>query len=60
MIAPLHQRDIWAERHRFCDDTPPPIASLDEARYVLTIHAGHDGHCRQYAAAMARATGSAE
>lgn len=46
--------DLWNERHRFCADTPPPITGLDEARYVLSVHAGHG--CNQYFAAMRRAS----
>lgn len=45
---------VWRERHRLCQDTPPPIEDLAEAQAVLSEHAGHGGGCLQYAAAMRR------
>lgn len=50
--------EMWRNLHRFCHDTPSPIAGLTEARFVLTEHAGHGPACRQFAAALRRATGS--
>lgn len=49
-----HQREQWDIIHRFCDDCPTPIASLEEARRVLTVHAGHGPGCQQYLAALSR------
>ncbi|MEG8181625.1 hypothetical protein [Nocardia terpenica] len=48
--------DLWRLRHQFCRDTPPPIIDLDEARFVLSEHAGHEPDCRQYFAGLARAS----
>jgi hypothetical protein len=46
--------DRWRSIHQNCADTPGPITSLEQARYVLTLHAGHGGGCRQYLAALRR------
>lgn len=53
MITPaMLQR--WDAIHRFCTDDPGMIGSLEEARRVLTIHAGHGTGCLQYLAALSR------
>lgn len=44
----------WDIVHRFCEDDPGPIRSFEEARRVLTIHAGHGARCLQYVAALSR------
>ncbi|AHH16254.1 hypothetical protein NONO_c14510 [Nocardia nova SH22a] len=49
-----HQREQWDIIHRFCDDCLAPIASLEEARRALTVHAGHGLGCLQYLAALSR------
>lgn len=46
--------NVWRERHRICEDSPQPIDSLDEARTVLSEHAGHGPGCQQYLAALSR------
>ncbi|MFJ4653821.1 hypothetical protein ACIP5Y_21350 [Nocardia sp. NPDC088792] len=46
-------KDLWGHRHRYCHDASLPMG-LDEARFVLTAHAGHGHECLQFAAAMAR------
>ncbi|QIS21101.1 hypothetical protein [Nocardia terpenica] len=48
--------DLWRLRHQFCEDEPPPITDLNEARFVLGEHAGHGPDCLQYFAALARAS----
>lgn len=53
-MTPAYKRELWAIRHRFCNDTPGPIAALEEAQWVLTAHAGHG--CLQHLAAQARAS----
>ncbi len=55
MMTP-QQRLQWDFAHRFCQDDPGVIESLDEARRVLTVHAEHDGTCLQYLAALSRAS----
>lgn len=40
----------WDIIHRVCADEPGPINDLNEARRVLTTHAGHG--CPQYIAAL--------
>jgi hypothetical protein len=55
-MSSAYARELWTGRHRFCNDDPGPIATLDEARFVLTSHAGHGPDCLQYHAAMARAS----
>jgi hypothetical protein len=53
-VTRAYQRQLWAARHRFCNDDPGSIATLDEAQFVLDVHGEHD--CLQYRAAMARAS----
>ncbi|MEV6096946.1 hypothetical protein [Nocardia sp. NPDC051981] len=48
--------DLWRTRHLFCTDEPASIESLDEARFVLTDHAGHGHTCKQFHAALRRAS----
>ena len=50
------QIDRWRNIHRFCNDQPGPIVSLDEARFVLNEHGGHDGSCNQFLSALHRAS----
>ncbi|WP_433560625.1 hypothetical protein ACQP1O_23395 [Nocardia sp. CA-151230] len=50
-------RDLWLELHRFCADDPASIESLDEARFVLSDHAEHGPTCKQFHAALRRASG---
>jgi hypothetical protein len=46
--------DRWTTIHQFCADDPGEIVSLDQARFALELHAGHDPHCQQYLAALRR------
>ncbi|WP_227980005.1 hypothetical protein [Nocardia spumae] len=52
----LQAVDRWRNIHRFCNDEPGPIVSLDEARYVLGEHSDHGPGCLQYLAALSRAS----
>jgi hypothetical protein len=54
-MTPYALKDIWNLRHQYCEDEVP-IDDLDEARFVLTVHAGHGSHCRQYLTALKRAS----
>jgi hypothetical protein len=56
MTAIIADVDRWQLIHRYCADEPGPITSLDEARYVLSQHAGHGADCLQYLAAQCRAS----
>ncbi|OXR42554.1 hypothetical protein B7C42_05331 [Nocardia cerradoensis] len=49
----LRQSDVI---RRFCEDCLAPIDSLEEARRVLTFHAGHGARCPQYLAALSWAS----
>lgn len=49
-----YRMELWLIAHRFCNDDPGVISSLEEAKYVLDLHPEHD--CLQHAAAMARAS----
>lgn len=53
MTTSYAMKDLWHQRHRFCNDESV-IEDYDEARFVLTVHAGHGGECRQSAAALRR------
>ena len=46
--------DRWRNIHRFCNDQPGPIVSLDEARFVLNEHGDHGPTCLQFLGALAR------
>lgn len=50
-------KDQWAQQHSDCDGNPPPMP-LEEARCVLTAHAGHGSECRQFATALDCVTAS--
>jgi hypothetical protein len=39
--------DRWRNIHQNCADTPGPITSPEQARYVLTLHAGHVDRSRE-------------
>ncbi len=54
--ATPQQIQQWDIIHRFCQDNPGEITDLDEARRVLTTHAEHGPECRQYLAALSRAS----
>jgi hypothetical protein len=45
--------DLWRALHRDCAADPGP-PTVDQARFVLTLHAGHGGHCHQYLGALFR------
>lgn len=52
-------RELWSSRHQFCSDETAP-ASLTEARFVMTTHAGHGPRCLQYWAAVAYSGGAGD
>lgn len=54
--AVIRSRERWALQHQFCADEPR-ISSIDQARYVLAVHAGHGPTCMQTLAAGAYITG---
>jgi hypothetical protein len=56
VVTTAAQRDLWHERHRYCEDDPSPIDSFDEARYILGEHSGHGGGCLLFAPPLARPT----
>ncbi|MCM6775843.1 hypothetical protein NDR87_17625 [Nocardia sp. CDC159] len=49
---PPDARDPWLAGSRDCAHEPADL-SYDHARFILAVHAGHGGGCRQYLAAAA-------
>lgn len=49
---PSDTRDMWLMNSRDCSHDPGEL-TYDRARFILTVHAGHGGGCRQYLAAAA-------
>ncbi|RDI68573.1 hypothetical protein [Nocardia pseudobrasiliensis] len=49
---PPDVRDLWLAGSRNCASEPSDL-SFDRARFILAVHAGHGGGCRQYLAAAA-------
>jgi hypothetical protein len=45
-------RDLWLMESRDCHHEPADL-TYDRARFILAVHAGHGGGCRQYLAASA-------
>ncbi|MFF0491649.1 hypothetical protein ACWDSJ_20475 [Nocardia sp. NPDC003482] len=45
-------RDLWLAASRDCAHEPLDL-TYDRARFILAVHAGHGGGCRQYLAAAA-------
>jgi hypothetical protein len=43
---------MWLMNSRDCSHDPGEL-TYDRARFILTVHAGHGGGCRQYLAAAA-------
>lgn len=54
LSATAQQIQQWDILHRVCENDPGEIDALDEARLVLTLHAGHGPECLQYLAGLAR------
>ncbi|MFJ1457808.1 hypothetical protein [Nocardia wallacei] len=49
---PSDVRDRWLMDSRDCAHEPVDL-TYDRARFILAVHAGHGGSCRQYLAAAA-------
>ncbi|WP_280263629.1 hypothetical protein [Nocardia wallacei] len=49
---PSDARDRWLMDSRDCAHEPADL-TYDRARFILAVHAGHGGRCRQYLAAAA-------
>ncbi|MEV4234565.1 hypothetical protein ACIBJI_01810 [Nocardia sp. NPDC050408] len=45
-------RELWLVQSRDCNQEPVGL-TYDRARFILSVHAGHGAHCRQYLAASA-------
>ncbi|MBY8862617.1 hypothetical protein K7711_39530 [Nocardia sp. CA2R105] len=45
-------RDMWLMNSRDCSHEPVDLTD-ELARFILAVHAGHGGGCRQYLAASA-------
>ncbi|MGO4615325.1 hypothetical protein AB4305_12725 [Nocardia sp. 2YAB30] len=58
-MTTLADAEQWRHFHRSCY-AETPIRSLDQARFVTNVHAGHGHTCLQYFAATAYIMGSGD
>ncbi|MGO4649193.1 hypothetical protein AB4305_30260 [Nocardia sp. 2YAB30] len=58
-VTTLADAEQWRHFHRNCY-ADPTFRSLEQAQFVINIHAGHGHMCVQYVGAMAYIMGSGD